>query len=68
MCGIIIVYNDEQHLLLSENSLSDHQIFNIVSLVKDENNIDKMTEKVFDNLGIILKQIPIIAEIKKIYS
>ncbi|MBQ8765180.1 MAG: hypothetical protein IJZ16_00065 [Clostridia bacterium] len=68
MCGIIIVYNDEQHLLLSENSLSDHQIFNIVSLVKDENNIDKMTEKVFDNLGIILKQIPIIAEIKKVYS
>lgn len=68
MCGIIIVYNDEQNLLLSENSLSDHQIFNIVSLVKDENNIDKMTEKIFDNLGITLKQIPIIAEIKKIYS
>ena len=68
MCGIIIVYNDGQNLLLSENNLSDHQIFNIVSLVKDENNIDKMTEKIFDNLGITLKQIPIIAEIKKIYS
>lgn len=68
MCGIIIECNDTKHLLLSENILSDHQVFNIVSLFKDVNDIDNVTEKVFDNLGINLKRIPIIAEIKKNHS
>ncbi|MBE6821218.1 MAG: hypothetical protein E7516_09245 [Ruminococcaceae bacterium] len=68
MCGIIIECNDMKHLLLSENVLSDHQVFNIVSLFKDANDIDNVTEKVFDNLGISLKRIPIIAEIKKNHS
>lgn len=69
MSGIIIIKcQDMNYLLSSENVLSDHQIFNIASLVRDVNDIDKITKKVFDKLGICLKQIPIIAEIKMNHS
>ena len=65
MNGIIIIKcQNMSYLLSSENALSDHQIFNIVSLIGDVNDIDRIIKKIFDKLGICLKQIPIIAEIK----